>query len=108
MAGCKEAISLSSGSGIILERLSSSHLQQRSSFLASSSGDSSPGLSEETPASGNGSSSSTGSVPDVTTTKLIALSTALSFKAEREQASPTNNMFLPLRLKSGNVKELVS
>ncbi|KAG7219204.1 hypothetical protein INR49_019264 [Caranx melampygus] len=90
MAGCKEVVSLSSGSGIILERLSSSRLQQRSGFLASSSRDSSPGLSEETPASGNGSS--TGSVPDVTTTtttctmKLITLSTASPLKAEREQA----------------------
>ncbi|XP_022623835.1 nucleoporin GLE1 [Seriola dumerili] len=80
MAGCKEAISLSSRSGIILERIGSSPLQ-KSCFLGSISGDSSPGLSEEIPAS----LSSTGSVLDINT-KHITLSAALSLKADREQA----------------------
>ncbi|XP_018529200.1 mRNA export factor GLE1 [Lates calcarifer] len=79
LAGCKEAIGLSSRSGVILERLSSSPLQ-KSGFLGSSSGDSSPGLSEEIPASG----SSTGSVADINN-KHNTLSTALTLKAEREQ-----------------------
>ncbi|GLD61418.1 nucleoporin GLE1 [Lates japonicus] len=79
LAGCKEAISLSSRSGVILERLSSSPLQ-KSGFLGSSSGDSSPGLSEEIPAPG----SSTGSVYDINN-KHNTLSTALTLKAEHEQ-----------------------
>uniref|UniRef100_A0A665WRQ4 mRNA export factor GLE1 n=1 Tax=Echeneis naucrates TaxID=173247 RepID=A0A665WRQ4_ECHNA len=51
MAGCKEAVTLSSHSSIILERLSSLSLD-KSCFLGSSSGHSSPGLSEESPAFG--------------------------------------------------------
>ncbi|XP_026199992.1 nucleoporin GLE1 [Anabas testudineus] len=80
LAGCKEAVSLSSHCGVILERISSSPLQ-RSSFLGSSSGDSSPGLSEEIPAS----VSSRGSIPDVNS-KHTTLSAAPSLKTEREQA----------------------
>ncbi|XP_040011955.1 nucleoporin GLE1 [Xiphias gladius] len=80
MAGCKEAISLSPHSRVILERLSSSPLQ-KSCFLGSSSGDSSPGLSDGIPAS----ISSTGSVPD-SNTKHNTLSAAPSLKTECEQA----------------------
>ncbi|XP_040898513.1 nucleoporin GLE1 [Toxotes jaculatrix] len=80
MAGCREATSLSSQSGVILERLHSSPLQ-RSCFLGSSSGESTPGLSEEIPAS----ISSTGSVPDISA-KHSTLSAAPSLKADREQA----------------------
>ncbi|KAM7415587.1 hypothetical protein PAMA_017892 [Pampus argenteus] len=61
LAGCKEALSLSSHSGVILQRLGSLP-SQRSCFLGSSSGDYSPGFSEENPAS----ISSKGSVPDIT------------------------------------------
>uniref|UniRef100_A0A8D3AZ98 mRNA export factor GLE1 n=1 Tax=Scophthalmus maximus TaxID=52904 RepID=A0A8D3AZ98_SCOMX len=71
MAGCKEAVSLSANSGIVLERLDSSPLL-KFCFLGSSSGHSSPGLSEEIPASG----SSRGSLPDVGA-KLNALSAAV-------------------------------
>lgn len=81
LAGCKEAVSLSSHCGVILERISSSPLQ-RSSFLGSSSGDSSPGLSEEIPAS----VSSRGSIPDVNS-KHTTLSAAPSLKTEREQVN---------------------
>ncbi|XP_071339931.1 mRNA export factor GLE1 [Trachinotus anak] len=74
MAGCKEDISLSSHSAMILARLSSSPLQ-KSFCMGSSSGDSSPGLSEETPAS----VSSIGSVPDINA-KHNTLSATLSLK----------------------------
>ncbi|XP_049435355.1 mRNA export factor GLE1 [Epinephelus fuscoguttatus] len=80
LAGCKEAVILSSHSGVILERLGSLPLQN-SSFLSSSSRDSSPGLSEEISAS----VSSTGSIPDLTT-RHATLSAAPSLKVEREQA----------------------
>ncbi|XP_074495600.1 mRNA export factor GLE1 isoform X1 [Sebastes fasciatus] len=60
LAGCKEALSLSSHSGVILERLSSLPLQ-KSCFLSSSSGGSSPGLSDEI----STSASSSGSIPDL-------------------------------------------
>ncbi|XP_008333866.1 mRNA export factor GLE1 [Cynoglossus semilaevis] len=57
MTGCKEALSLSSHSGVILKRLSSSSLQ-KSFSLDSDSGNSSPGLSEviqaSIPTSGSG------------------------------------------------------
>uniref|UniRef100_A0A672ZAN3 mRNA export factor GLE1 n=1 Tax=Sphaeramia orbicularis TaxID=375764 RepID=A0A672ZAN3_9TELE len=61
LAGYNEAPSLSPYSGVVLERLGSLSLQ-KSCFAASSSGDSSPGLSDEIPAS----ISSTGSVPSIT------------------------------------------
>ncbi|KAE8291750.1 Nucleoporin GLE1 GLE1-like protein [Larimichthys crocea] len=80
LAGCKEALSLSSHSGVILERLSSSPLQ-KSCFLASGSGDCSPGLSEEI----LGSISSTGSVPDING-KHSTLSAALPLRTVSEQA----------------------
>ncbi|KAM9360177.1 mRNA export factor GLE1 [Symphorus nematophorus] len=80
MAGCKEAFSLSSHSGVILERLSSSPLQ-KSCFLGSSSGDSSPGLPEEISAS----VSSAGSIPDING-KHATLSAALPLRTESEQA----------------------
>ncbi|XP_037632574.1 nucleoporin GLE1 isoform X1 [Sebastes umbrosus] len=60
LAGCKEALSLSSHSGVILERLSSLPLQ-KSCFLSSSSGGSSPGLSDKI----STSASSSGSIPDL-------------------------------------------
>uniref|UniRef100_A0A7N9AV14 mRNA export factor GLE1 n=1 Tax=Mastacembelus armatus TaxID=205130 RepID=A0A7N9AV14_9TELE len=81
LAGCKEALSLSPHTGIILERLNSSPLQ-KSGFLTSHSGDSSPGLSEEIPTT----SFSSGSISDINA-KQNTISTALSLKAEREQAS---------------------
>ncbi|XP_032371467.1 mRNA export factor GLE1 isoform X2 [Etheostoma spectabile] len=80
LAGCKEAFSLSSTSGIILERLCTLPLQ-KSCFLGSSSGDSSPGLSEEISAS----VSFTGSTSDLNVMHT-ALSSAPSSKTEREQA----------------------
>lgn len=77
LAGCKDAVSLSSHSGLILEHISSLALQ-RSSFLGSSSGECSPGLSEEIPAS----VSSMGSIPDVNTKHIPApsLKTEASIK----------------------------
>lgn len=57
LAGCKEALSLSSHSGVILERFSSSPLR-RSCFLGSTSPDSSPGLSEHISASASSTGSS--------------------------------------------------
>lgn len=86
LAGCKEALSLSSHSGVILERLSSSPLQ-KSCFLASGSGDCSPGLSEEI----LGSISSTGSVPDING-KHSTLSAALPLRTVSEQASVTSSI----------------
>ncbi|KAG7490961.1 nucleoporin GLE1 [Solea senegalensis] len=79
MVGCKETICLSSHSGILLERLSSSTLQ-KSFCLDSISGYSSPGLSEEIPAS----FSSTGSVSD-TNRRQNTHSNGLSGKTEHEQ-----------------------
>ncbi|XP_053182227.1 mRNA export factor GLE1 [Scomber japonicus] len=79
LAGYKEDLSLSSHSGIILQRLGSLP-SQRSCFLGSSSGDSSPGLSEENPTS----VSSTGSIADVTA-KHNTLSATTSLKSEHEQ-----------------------
>lgn len=81
LAGCKEALSLSSQSGAILQRLNCLS-PQRSVFLGSSSGTSSPGLSDEVPAS----FSSTGSSRDVTV-KNDAVTATVTLKAEREQAS---------------------
>uniref|UniRef100_A0A8C4GQL5 mRNA export factor GLE1 n=1 Tax=Dicentrarchus labrax TaxID=13489 RepID=A0A8C4GQL5_DICLA len=81
LAGCKDGLSLSSDSAVILERFSSSPLQ-KSCFLGSSSGDSSPGLSEEISAS----ASSTGSIPDING-KHTTLSAAPPVRAESEQAS---------------------
>uniref|UniRef100_A0A8C9ZAV2 mRNA export factor GLE1 n=1 Tax=Sander lucioperca TaxID=283035 RepID=A0A8C9ZAV2_SANLU len=78
LAGCKEALSLSSTSGIILERLGSSPLQ-KSRFLGSGSGDSSPGLSEEI----SSSVSFTGSTSDLNAMHTT-LSSAPSSKTERE------------------------
>ncbi|XP_035513910.1 nucleoporin GLE1 [Morone saxatilis] len=80
LAGCKDGLSLSSDSAVILQRLSSSPLQ-KSCFLGSSSGDSSPGLSEEISAS----ASSTGSIPDING-KHTTLSAAPPLRAESEQA----------------------
>ncbi|XP_070760483.1 mRNA export factor GLE1 [Enoplosus armatus] len=80
LAGCKEAFSLSPHSGVILERLSSLPLQT-SCFLGSSSGDSSPGLSEEI----SGSVSSTGSIPDING-KHTTPYAAPSLRIESEQA----------------------
>ncbi|XP_042344836.1 nucleoporin GLE1 isoform X2 [Plectropomus leopardus] len=83
LAGCKEALSLSSHSGVVLERLSSLPLQNfglLGSGSGSGSGDSSPGLSEEISASG----SVTGSIPDLNA-RPAALSAA-PLKTEREQA----------------------
>ncbi|XP_054466906.1 mRNA export factor GLE1 [Anoplopoma fimbria] len=80
LAGCKDPLSLSSHSGLILERLGPVPLQ-KSCFLSSSSGGSSPGLSEENSAS----VSSSGSIPDLNA-RHSALSAAPSLNAEREQA----------------------
>lgn len=87
LAGCKEALTLSPHSGVILERLSSSPLQ-KSNFLGSGSGKSSPGLSEEILAS----SSSTGSNHD-DRTKHSTLLGARSVKGESEQASHDQSVF---------------
>ncbi|XP_063754383.1 mRNA export factor GLE1 isoform X2 [Eleginops maclovinus] len=75
LAGCKEPLSLSPHSGVILERLCSLPLQ-KSCFLGSSSGDSSPGLSEDIFTS----LSSTGSISDLNARHTPSL------KTEREQA----------------------
>ncbi|XP_034396450.1 nucleoporin GLE1 [Cyclopterus lumpus] len=80
LAGCKEALSLSPQSGVILERLASFPLQ-KSCFLSSSSGGSSPGLFDENSAS----LSSSGSVSDLHAGRA-APSAAASLNAEREQA----------------------
>ncbi|XP_076587226.1 mRNA export factor GLE1 [Chaetodon auriga] len=80
LAGCKEALSLSSHSGLILDRLSSVP-QQKSCFLGSSSGDSSPGLSEEILTS----ASSSGSVPDINV-KHTTPSADPPLRTESEQA----------------------
>ncbi|XP_008298095.1 mRNA export factor GLE1 [Stegastes partitus] len=79
LAGCKDVLSLSPHSAVILERLSSLPLQ-KSSFLSSSSGDSSPGPSEEILAS----VSSTGSISDINT-RNVSLSAAPSLKNQLEQ-----------------------
>ncbi|XP_047448014.1 mRNA export factor GLE1 [Mugil cephalus] len=76
LTGCKEALGLSSHSGVILDRTSSAALQ-RSSFLGSLSGDSSPSPSEETAAS----ISSTGSIADINA-KNAALCAEASLKNE--------------------------
>ncbi|XP_038560361.1 nucleoporin GLE1 [Micropterus salmoides] len=81
LTGCKETFSLSSHSGIILERLGSLPLQT-SSFLGSISGNSSP---EEISAS----VSSTGSIPDLNA-KQAALSTAPPLRTESDQAVSDN------------------
>ncbi|XP_028269229.1 mRNA export factor GLE1 [Parambassis ranga] len=81
LAGCKEVLSLSPSSAAILERLSSLPLQ-KSSFLCSSPGDRSPGLSEEIPGSG----SSAGSVSD-TNTRNTTFSAATPLKSERNPTS---------------------
>ncbi|XP_034086028.1 nucleoporin GLE1 isoform X1 [Gymnodraco acuticeps] len=75
LSGCKEPLSLSPHSGVILERLCALPLQ-KASFLGSSSGDSSPGLSEDIFTS----LSSTGSIPDLNARRTPSL------KTEREQA----------------------
>lgn len=87
LAGCKEALTLSPQSGVILERLSSSPLQ-KSNLLGSGSGKSSPGLSEEILAS----SSSTGSNHD-DRTKHSTLLGARPVKGESEQASHDQFVF---------------
>ncbi|XP_017283254.1 nucleoporin GLE1 [Kryptolebias marmoratus] len=74
LAGCKETLSLSSHTGVILERIDSVSLQ-KSSFLDSSVD------SEETPAS----VSSTGSISDLNN-KITAFSSTLCFKNEQKQA----------------------
>ncbi|XP_036954523.1 nucleoporin GLE1 isoform X1 [Acanthopagrus latus] len=80
LAGCKEALSLSSHSGVILQRLNSSPLQ-KSCFMGSSSGESSPGLSEEVSAS----VSSAGSISDINA-KHTALFAARPSRTESEKA----------------------
>ncbi|XP_059193935.1 mRNA export factor GLE1 [Centropristis striata] len=80
LAGCKEAMSLSSSSGVILERLSAAPLHT-SGFLCSSSGDSSPGLSDDI----STSIFSSGSIPDLQA-RPATLSAAPSLKTEREKA----------------------
>lgn len=79
LSGCKDVLSLSPHSAVILERLGSLPLQ-KSSFLSSSSGGSSPGPSEEIPAS----VSSVGSESD-TNGRNASLSAAPSLKNERQQ-----------------------
>ncbi|KAM9392006.1 mRNA export factor GLE1 isoform 3-T3 [Pholidichthys leucotaenia] len=77
--GYKEVFSLSPHSVVILERLSSLPLQ-KSSFLGSSSGDCSPGLSDEVP----DSVSSPGSIPDHNT-RNSTLSAAPSVQNKQDQ-----------------------
>uniref|UniRef100_A0A3Q0RQ87 mRNA export factor GLE1 n=1 Tax=Amphilophus citrinellus TaxID=61819 RepID=A0A3Q0RQ87_AMPCI len=79
LAGCKDTLTLSPNTGVVLERLSSVPLQKSSSFLGSRSGDSSPVLSEV-------SISSTGSIPDIGA-RPATLSASSSLKNEREQAN---------------------
>lgn len=81
LAGCKEALSLSSHSGVILQRLNSSPLQ-KSCFMGSSSGESGPGLSEEVSAS----VSSAGSISDINA-KHTSLFAARPSRTESEKAS---------------------
>ncbi|XP_068455006.1 mRNA export factor GLE1 isoform X2 [Clinocottus analis] len=80
LAGCTEALSLSSQSGVILERLASFPLQ-KSCFLSSSRGGSSPDLHDENSAS----LSTSGSVSDLNG-RHGTLSSAPSLTIEREQA----------------------
>ncbi|KAM9858149.1 mRNA export factor GLE1 [Aulostomus maculatus] len=80
LAGCKEVFSLSSHSGAILERLSTLP-PQSCCFLGSSSGDSSPGLSVDIPAS----LSPAGSPCNITTSNN-SLTVTLSGQTECEQA----------------------
>ncbi|KAM4576509.1 mRNA export factor GLE1 [Odontesthes bonariensis] len=80
LAGCKETLSLSPHSGVVLERLGSLALQT-SSFLDSSTRDSSPGLLEETLAS----VSSSGSFADLEN-RPATLSASPSLKNDRELA----------------------
>lgn len=80
LAGCKEELSLSPGSGVILERIRFVPCK-RSCFQASSSGDSSPGLSEEIPAS----ISTRESIADGNTKQTPTPFTASSVEIEREQ-----------------------
>lgn len=81
LAGCKEALSLSSHSGVILERLSSSP-QKKSFCLGSSSRSSSAGLSGEISAS----VSSTASIPD-TNNKYTTLCAVPPLRTESEQTA---------------------
>uniref|UniRef100_UPI0037E9A1F7 mRNA export factor GLE1 n=1 Tax=Semicossyphus pulcher TaxID=241346 RepID=UPI0037E9A1F7 len=81
LAGCREGLSLSPRSGVILERLGSLPPQNSRSFLGSRSGDSSPGLFEEISAS----ASSTGSIPDING-RNSTLSAAPPSKTESQQA----------------------
>ncbi|XP_056274209.1 mRNA export factor GLE1 isoform X2 [Pseudoliparis swirei] len=80
LAGCREALSLSPQSGVVLERLASFPLQ-RSCFLSCSSRVSSPGLLDDNSAS----LSTSGSVSDIHA-RHGAPSAAPSLTAEREQA----------------------
>ncbi|KAM3611433.1 uncharacterized protein V6R79_018474 [Siganus canaliculatus] len=80
LAGCKEALSLSSHSGVILDRLSSS--PQKKSCLGSSSRSSSAGLSGEISAS----VSSTASIPD-TSFKYTTLCAVPPLWTESEQTA---------------------
>uniref|UniRef100_A0A671X7K1 mRNA export factor GLE1 n=1 Tax=Sparus aurata TaxID=8175 RepID=A0A671X7K1_SPAAU len=89
LAGCKEALSLSSHSGVILQRLNSSPLQ-KSCFMGSSSGESSPGLSEEVSAS----VSSAGSISDINA-KHTSLFAARPSRTESEKASFSSSAVSP-------------
>ncbi|XP_020513788.2 mRNA export factor GLE1 [Labrus bergylta] len=81
LAGCREDLSLSPRSGVVLERLGPLPPQTSRSFLGSSSGDSSPGLSEENSAS----ASSSGSIPDING-RSNTLHSAPPFRTDSEQA----------------------
>ncbi|XP_034547368.1 nucleoporin GLE1 [Notolabrus celidotus] len=81
LAGCREVLSLSPHSGVVLERLGPLPLQNSRSFLGSSSGDSSPGLSDVISAS----ASSTGSIPDING-RSNAVYAAPPLRTESEQA----------------------
>ncbi|KAM7019157.1 LOW QUALITY PROTEIN: mRNA export factor GLE1 [Tautogolabrus adspersus] len=81
LAGYREVLSLSPHSGVVLERLGPSPPQTSRSFLGSSSGKSSPGLSEENSAP----ASSSGSIPDING-RSNTLHSAPPFRTESEQA----------------------
>ncbi|XP_074527277.1 mRNA export factor GLE1 [Halichoeres trimaculatus] len=81
LAGCRDVLSLSPHSAVVLERLGPLPPQTSRSFLGSGSEDSSPGLSDETSAS----ASSTGSIPDINGRSSMLYS-APPVRTESEQA----------------------
>ncbi|XP_041642391.1 nucleoporin GLE1 [Cheilinus undulatus] len=81
LAGCREVLSLSPRSGVVLERLGPLPSQTSRSSVGFSSGDSSPGLSKN-----SASASSSGSIPDING-RSTTLYSAPPFRTESEAPS---------------------